>query len=582
MRPAISTRLFFVAVTFICAGLSVFSSATDAQAKPENSKALLVADQPLSFEPNRGQASPDANFIVRAPGLSIALRPSGLDLHLGNASVNSATLGVNFVGGNVGAKATSSDRKESYTNYILGNDPAHWFTHIPNFGRVTYQSVYPGVDVVYYGNRERLEHDFLISPATDYHVIRMRLNGSQDLQLQPDGSIKVIFPEGDLTFDKPEVYQSIHGQKNILDGRYVILAKNEFGFEIADYDHSKPLVIDPVLSYSTYLSDLSVVVSGVATDAAGDTFVTGLAFAPSFPTTPGAFQTTCKSCPNNPDVFITKVNATGTELVYSTFLGGSDYDQPFGIAVDQNGNAIVAGYTQSVDFPVKNSVMTPVTNTGTRLAFITSVSPDGSALNYSSVLGGDGSTPGPTTMVGGVAVDTNGNAYISGTTDSPAFPVTALNVVRPPAGSDVVFVAKFLTTGALGYSSLLGDVSPQNGGGGLIGLAGIAADSAGGAYITGAGGTLWPTTSGAFQTTIPGTMPFAAPLFVTKLSPDGSSVVYSTFLGDGGQPTGITVNGTGEAFVTGIFPSSNFPTTMNAYQRTIPANSCCASFVTTI
>jgi Abnormal spindle-like microcephaly-assoc'd, ASPM-SPD-2-Hydin/Beta-propeller repeat len=580
MGRILSCRCFaIVARSILLATLCACVIPARAQKKPEGSKAVLMANQPISFEPNRGQANAPANFVVRAPGLAVSLRATGLDLLLDGDAGEAARLGMSFVASDAAAEVVGSELQESYTNYILGNDPAKWLAHIPNFGRVTYRGIYPGVDIAYYGNREQLEHDFIVAPNADYRLIRIRLNGQEHLKLQADGSLKVVFPGGNLSFGRPDVYQSIGGEKVAVSGRYVLISKNEIRFEIGRYDRSEPLVIDPILTYSTFLADMSLGVSSVATDAAGDTFVTGIASSSSFPTTTGAFQTTCKSCPNFPDVFITKMNPAGTGLVYSTYLGGSSYDQPFGIAVDQNGNAIVAGYTQSTDFPLKNPVMTAVTNTGTQLGFITSLTADGSALNYSSVLGGNGTANGSTTSVGGVAVDTNGNAYISGTTDSAAYPVTTLDVVTPAYPNNVVFLTKFLPSGAIGYSALLGDVSPTNGGGGPIGVMGIAVDSTGSAYITGAGGTLWPTTSGAFQTSIPGAMPYAAP-FVTKLSPDGSSVDYSTFLGDTGQPTGITVNGTGEAFVTGIFPSSNFPTTTNAYQKTIPASSCCASFVT--
>jgi len=468
----------------------------------------------------------------------------------------------------------------SYSNYILGNDPSRWLSRIPNFGRVTYESIYPGVDVAFYGNRERLEHDFVVAPGADYHVIRVRLNGLRDLELQADGNLKLSLPDGDLSFGKPEVYQLRAGKKEFLRGRYVLLSKNEFGFEVTDYDRSRSLVIDPILTYSTYLANLSVVVSGVATDAEGDTFVTGLTFYSSFPVTSGAYQASCNSCPSAPEVYIAKVNASGTGLVYSTYLGGSSYNQPFGIAVDNNGNAVVTGSTQSTDFPVKNPVMTVNTGPASQYAFITSLSADGTSLNYSSVMGGAAEAGGySVSNVGGVAVDVNGNAYISGTTNSPAFPVTALNLVTPAAGNNVVFVSKFLPTGSLGYSALLGDVTPQNPGAGPNGVMELAVDGLGSAYIAGVGGSLWPTTTGAYQTAIPGTAPYAAP-FVAKLAPDASSLTYSTFLGDGGFPTAITVNSAGEAFVTGDYAPGDFPTTANAYQKTLGSGVCCVAFLT--
>ena len=578
-----------IAVAVLLFGLCTASRATG-QEPVITSGALALANLPINFEPNQGQARAPIRFVVRANNLNIGLRSSGVDLLLGNAKVDASKMSLNFVGADGNAEIIGSDLKTSYSNYILGAEPSRWLSHVPNFGRVTYTTVYPGISVVFHGNGRQLEHDFVIQPGADHRLIRVRVEGPKRIQIQTDGSLRLAFPDGDLIFEKPEAFQNLAGNKSVVPSRFVLLNEKEFGFSVAEYDHTKTLIIDPILTYSTYLADLALVMSGVATDAAGDTFLTGLVFSSSFPVTPSAFQTACKSCGSSiqqPDVFITKINATGTALVYSTFLGGSDYDQPYGIAVDAIGNAVVAGRTASTDFPTKNPIPVGTPGNGTFYGFITSLSPDGSTLNYSSVLGG-GAQPfqSSDTIVGGVTLDANGNAYVSGTTDSPVFPTTtgALNMVKPGYPENVVFVSKFLSSGALGYSALLGDTSPQNGGGGPIGVFGIAVDAGGSAYITGSSGTLWPTTNGAFQTTIPGTNQYAAP-FVTKLSPDGSSLAYSTFLGDGGYPTGITVKrASGEAFVTGQYSGNstgnNFPTTSSAYQKSIGNSACCASFFT--
>jgi hypothetical protein len=571
--------------------LLVTAGSTWSQEGRKEPNAVALTNLPVSFEPNQGQAEPPARFVVRTRDLNVALRPLGMDLLLGNRKGEGSRLGLQFVGADPNADLVASDARASYSNYILGSVPSRWLSHVPNFGRVAYNRIYPGVDVLFYGNGRQLEHDFVVAPGADYRLIRIRIDGPEQIELQTDGSLKLAFPGGDLIFEKPVVYQFVAGTKRVRQGHFVLLGKREFGFAVGDYDRTKTLIIDPVLSYSTYLADLSLDVAGVATDAAGDTFLTGLVFSSNFPVTPGAYQPTCKSCGSSnvaPDVFITKINASGTGLVYSTFLGGTDYDQPFGIAVDAAGNAVVVGRTQSTDFPVKNPIGVGSSGNGSFYGFISSLSADGSKLNYSSVLGG-GAQPfqSSTTLVGGVALDTSGNAYISGTTDSPVFPTTvgALHMVTPGYPNNVVFVSKFLTTGSLGYSALLGDTSPQNGGGGQIGVFGVAADAAGSAYITGTSGTLWPTTSGAFQTTIPGATPYAT-TFVTKLSPDASSLAYSTFLGDGGASTAITVkSSTGEAFVTGNYAGNsttgnNFPTTPNAYEKTIGKNGCCASYFT--
>jgi hypothetical protein len=581
VRSALILALWFVA--------TIIGSPAWSQERLHTQKTATITNLSVGFEPNEGQAEPPARFIAHSRNVNVSLRPMGVDLLLASQKGKASTLSLNFVGGSPSANLVASDEQASYSNYLLGADPSKWLRHIPNFGHVTYRGLYPGVDAIFYGNGARLEHDFIVESGGDYRLIRIRVDGPRQIRLQTDGSLKLLFPGGELIFEKPQVYQLYEGSKTVRHGRFVLLSKREFGFAIGEYDRTKPLIIDPVLSYSTYLADLSVVVAGVATDATGDTFLTGLVFSPNFPVTPGAYQTTCKSCGGSiqqPDVFVSKINASGTALVYSTFLGGSDYDQPYGIAVDAAGSTVVVGRTQSTDFPTKNPISVGTSGNGTSYGFVSSLSFDGSALNYSSILGG-GAQPfqSSTTTVGGVALDSNGNAYITGTTDSPVFPTTpgALKLTTPGYPNNVVFVGKFLTTGNLGYSALLGDTSPQNGGGGPIGVFGIAADATGSAYITGSSGTLWPTTNGSFQTSIPGTRPYAAP-FVTKLSPTGSSLAYSTFLGDGGYATAISVKSTtGEAFVTGQYSGNssgnNFPTTSNAYQPSI-GNACCASFFT--
>jgi hypothetical protein len=583
-RSVVSARLILAITAFL-----ITASLTRSQDRRNVPKAIELNNLPISFEPNEGQADLPAQFVARTTNLAVSLRSRGMDLLLADSKRESSRLRLDFVDANPNADLVALDEKASYTNYILGSDPSQWRSHVPNFGRVTYTGIYPGVDAIFYGNGRQLEHDFIVAPGADYRRIRIRVEGPEHIQLEPDGRLRLSFPDGELVFEKPEVYQLHMDTRTIRQGRFVLLGQKEFGFSVGDYDRTKPLVIDPILSYSSYLANLSVNVAGVATDAAGDTFLTGLVFSSNFPVTSNAFQKTCNACGvanPGPNVFITKINASGAGLVYSTFLGGSVYDQPFGIAVDANGNAVVAGRTESLDFPVKNPIAVGTAGNGSFYGFISSLSPDGSMLNFSSILGG-GSQPfqSSDTIVGGVALDVNGNAYISGTTDSPVYPTTAgaLKLVTPAYPMTVAFVSKFLTAGNLGYSALLGDTSPQNGGGGPIGVFGIAVDAAGSTYLTGSSGTLWPTTVGAFQTTIPGASPYAAP-FVAKLSADGSSLGYSTFLGDGGYSTAITVKASsGEAFVTGQYSGSsagnNFPTTANAYEKSI-GNGCCASFFT--
>jgi hypothetical protein len=540
-----------------------------------------VSRTEIEFEPNRGQSPPDVLFLARAGDTMLRLRSHGMDLLLRSANAQRTGLQLNFLASTPATQVSASDVKDGVSNYFLGNAPATWQTHIPHFGRIRYAQLYPGIDTVFYGKDQQLEYDFVVAPGSDYRQIRMGFGGADRISLVEDGSLHLASGGHDISFRAPHIYQWFKGKKQSCKGGFVLLANSEVRFRIMSYDRSQPLIIDPVLRFSTFIdNNTSGGPAAVTTDAAGNTYLTGLTFSSNYPTSAGAFQKACNSCDGEkPDVFVTKLNASGTGILYSTFLGGSDYDQPSGIVVDKNGDAIITGHTQSPDFPIKHSIPFGFTGVSIDLGFVTSLAPDGSSLNYSSLLGGAASPgQGTETEATSIAVDSAGNAYVSGQTESPFFPVTkgALNNAAPAYPNSIVFVTKFLPTGALGYSALVGDPSPQNGGGGLIGVSAIQVDASGSAYIAGQAGSLWPTTTGAYQPQIGGPAPYAAP-FVTKLSPDASSLTYSTFVGNG-NVTGLAVNGSGDAWITGSPNGPNFPTTTNAYKRTEPSSNCCIPF----
>jgi hypothetical protein len=573
-----SSRLNLAFITVLLS-LSVLSSA---QVTPTKER-LSIAELPIQFEPNYGQADAASRFVAHLPTMELILRAREFDLYMARSASRWESLSVQFVNANEEAVLSGADLRTSKTNYLLGANPSRWHTHIPNFGRVTYSGLYPGIDAVFYGTGQRLEHDFIVSPDADYRAIRMRLSGSEGIDLQTDGQLRIKLPSGELFFAQPNVYQTVGKSRHKLSGSFAIVGRDEIAFQIGPYDHSIPLVIDPVLTYSTFLANYSISMSAIATDSAGSAYLTGVTNWPNFPVTLGAFQTTCNTCPNGNTVFVTKFTPDGTALVYSTFLGGTDSDGSSGIAVDSNGNAIVVGSTGASGFPLKNPIAHGYVGFGVTLGFITSLSVDGSALNYSSILGGSAQAgQSSESGVNAIVLDGNGTAYITGGTDSPAFPVTpgAYNQGPPAYPETIAFVMKFPSVGSLAYSSLIGNVfpPPEDSGYGFIGISGIAVDTAGSAYITGSAGTLWPTTPGAYQTQIPGTTPWTAP-FVTKLSPDASSLTYSTFLGPSGQASGITVDGNGEAIVSGFSAPSGFPTTGNAYEPSIPAGACCPSYL---
>jgi hypothetical protein len=530
---------------------------------------------PLTFEENKGQAPQQYLFLSRHNQIEAMFLPNGVDFSLPQTKNRSQHLGLRLVGSNAKTRIRSFVQAEGRSNYLLGSDPSRWIQGVPNYSRLKYEGVYSDIDLIFYGNSDKLEHDFQLAAGADPSRIAFEFEGVRKASLSKEGDLQLHLDEGVLVLDKPVAYQMTSTGRNVVDAAYVIGRNGAIQFKIGRYDHTLPLVIDPALSYSTYLDKLSLDVTAIAVDGAGSTYIAGYTFSSSYPATAGAFQSVCTACPNGPTVFVTKLNSTGTAEVYSTFIGGSSYNQPFGLAVDANGNAVVVGYTQSTNFPVKNPIGSGTVSNGTQFGFISSLSPDGSTLNYSSLLGG-GSQPfqGSTTIANAVAIDASGNAYVTGTTDSPVFPTTpgALNSGTPQYPASIAFVSKFVPTGTLAYSALIGNVEPQNGGAGLIGVEAIAVDPQGSAYITGGAGTLWPTTANAYATQIPGSTPFRG-VFVTKLFPDASSLSYSTFLGTGGG-TGIVLDSNLDAIVTGGADTPSFPVTSNAYLPTM--KDCCA------
>jgi hypothetical protein len=452
----------------------------------------------------------------------------------------------------------------SETHYLIGSRSAEWRTHVANYGRIRYNGLYPGIDAVFYGNADRLEHDFIVSPGTDYQQISMRFSSRAHASVDRNGDLIIDLPDGEVRMHRPTIYQDGSTGREYVDGGFRVRRDGEIGFRVGRYDTSRALVIDPILSFSTYLASTFSEENFIATDSAGATYVSGTGEL-GYPVTPRAFAG-CSLCASNQVVtYISKYSADGKTLVYSTLLGGSSGSQPAGIGVDTNGNAVVAGSTGSTDFPTKNG-QSIGTNLNTTFAFVTSLSADGSSLNYSTLLGGSTGQGSTSTQALTLKVDPAGDAYVSGLTDSGAFPLTpgALHQATPGYPEFIVFLSKFTPGGTLVYSGIVGDATPQNGGGGPIGVSNIAVDGSGSVYLTGQAGSLWPVTSGAYQQQIAGTAPYDAP-FVTKVSPDGASLNYSTFFGSAYQVDGIAVLANGNVWLTGW---GTVPVTSDAYQST--------------
>ena len=576
---------------------------------------------PLSFEANVGQANRSVKFVSRGNGYGLFLtrKVAVLALRKGGCSVSASSVTetvasptrketlrrgeapcmsdpdvvrMRLVGADrMTASPVGEGRLPGNANYFIGNDPSKWRTGVPTYSKVRYRSVYPGVDLVYYGNQSQLEYDFVVFPGADPRPIRLRLSGVKELRLEPDGDLLVAAADGALTFHKPVMYQLIEGQQKAVEGSFALLANHSVGFKLGSYDRDKPLVIDPVLVYSTYLGGSGIFDEGdganaVAVDTEGNVYVTGYTYSTDFPVTTGAIQTTNNGetnqyKPNN--AFITKLNSTATALVYSTYLGGSGAASYFGdtanaIAIDGSGSAYVAGQTYSTNFPVTEGAFQTVNHAAASTGqasngFITKLNPTGSGLVYSTYLGGSQNEDGEVEGVNGLAVDSSGNVYVAGTTGSSDFPIMqgSFQTSYTPAASNA-FVTKLNATGSdLIYSTFLG------GNIGSFGLA-IALDSSNDAYVTGSSfSTNFPVTQGAYQPTNHFSAYQTADAFVTKLNPTGSALVYSTYLGGSGGSSGgdsgnaIVVDGSGNVYVAGNTNSSNFPTTSGAFQTAEPA-----------
>ena len=554
-----SLRLFCVAIAFL------FLSGTLPAAVLHNQAAL-----PLLFEKNQGQLPASAQYLVHQGRIQTVFRENAIEFSFAGSGGSAQHLEMQFPSHGPSSRLEALGESMAISNYLLGADSARWITGIPNYASLQYQSIYPGIDLIFYGDNALLEHDFRLAPFADVSQVAFRIQGAEDVSITSNGDIAIRLARGVLTMNKPVAYQESPEGRQSVAAEFAIDGNRNIGFRLGVYDRNMPLVIDPALSFATFLDTGSDYVMGVTTDSSGATYIVGETFSTSFPVTPGAFQTRCAACSSDWGVaFVTKLNATGTAQVFSTFLGGSNGDtQPNGgIAVDGSGNVVVTGETMATDFPVKNPV-SPATTSG---GFVVSLTADGSALNYSSLL--------PIDFLGWGWVTTNaaGDAFVTGTTDSSSFPVTvgAYTSGTPQYPEDIAFVSKFTPSGALAYSALIGDTEPETGGGGFIGARSIAVDAQGSAYLAGAAGTLWPTTSGAYLTQLPGTNNYRG-AFITKLSPDGSKLAYSTFLAVGGAVS-IAVDAQGRAFVTGVPDQpATFPVTSNAF---LPSTQDCCAFM---
>jgi hypothetical protein len=625
-------RMLFAVL--VVASVSPAQQPTTAQAPSHSvSGSAIYGRLPLTFEANQGQTSSQVNFLSRGKGYTAFLTTGGMVLTLRPTvakprlapSLQSTTLTFRLVGANKNPVAVGEEMQPGRVNYFIGNDPAQWRTKVPTYAKVRYKNVYPGIDLIYYGNHQQLEYDFSVSPGSDPRMIQFEIQGAAEVRLDPDGNLVLTTTAGDLHFQSPIVYQESNGQRIPVDGGYAMKDATHIGFEVTHYDSSKPLVIDPVLLYSTYLGGSGTnQPTGIAVDNSGNVYVTGFTDSADFPLAnlgtlpPGidhvfvakldasgsnliyadyiggnsqdygyalgldsaneVYVTGSTQSSNFPTVqayqggqpgpfsgFVTKISADGSSLLYSTYLGGNTFDLASSIAIDALNEVHIAGFTMSTNFPVANAYQSQAlaNQDGYGIyGFLTKFSTDGSSLVYSTYFAGNNNTSqAPFSLISAVALDSNGNAYVTGATSTSNFPVTSgayLQSNTAPASNNIGFVSKFGTSGNLDYSTYFYGSS-----GSPVGINSIAVDSSGSAYVAGTAtsdGTFPITSTSICDPNVWGSACGTA--FVTKFDATGSTLLYSTFLGpnNSATPLSIALDADNDAYVAASTSSSTFGT----------------------
>jgi hypothetical protein len=522
---------------------------------------------PLRFEPNQGQSSSDAKFLAQGRGFSALFKENRAEFMFAGHTGISDLLHVTLLNASKNAVVSGEKRLPGTVNYFIGNNRDKWHSAVPTFECLRYTSVYPGTDLIYYGNKGKLEFDFQLSPGAAPSQIQLHFESTKSLRIDGKGDLIVTASDGHISFQKPIIYQPAEGgRKDIVAGYFKILENDTVGFAVAEYDHTRPLIIDPILNYSTYIGAYAEPTS-IAVDQNGEAYIAGWTIV-DFLTTPGSYQPGSVQCSStDPCPFVAKFNNTGTALLYSTVLAGSGANSANGIALDTNGDAFIVGSTSSTDFPITPGALQTKNNASQTTGFVTELNSAGTSLVYSTYLGGSTST-----YINQVAIDASENAYLTGTTYDTDFPTTpgayqTAAVTKVPVGWNSAFIAKLSPAGtALIYSTYLG-------GSGSDAANAIAVDSAGEAYVGGNTTSKdFPVTPGAIQSAITKTSSFYTETgFVTKLNASGSALVYSTYLGGNAADSlnAIALDSNGDAYVTGSTTSPDFPITTGAFQSKI-------------
>jgi hypothetical protein len=635
---ALCAVFFFAALVAIAHRPAVASRKPDASIATRSRAMNNFAQLPLGFEPNQGQLESGINFAARGGGFEAFLDPAGATLIVGAPALKTAIPGkhqsagqparlqlaqirMSLLGASDESRPQPEERLPGVVNYYRGRDRTKWHRDVPTYQRVKYADVYRGIDLAYYGNHGSFEFDFDLKPGADANQIALAVSGLERAELTSDGAALLKTAKGDLMLKRPVAYQQIDGERRSVQAGYRIVAASNrshatrIAIALGEYDHSRALTIDPVLLFSTFFGGTTTEITAAALDSSGDVYVTGFAFdcstCTNFPTTTGpifagdvdafiseisdagslvystliggnnfdegkalavdgggnayltgvTFSTDFpetigpSTAPGNGDAFVAKFGTSGA-VTWATYLGGSEFDEPFSLAIPQgcpsNCNAYIAGHTGSSNFPGASGF------TGEDDGFVTEMNANGSSPPvYTTLLAGN---IGPTgansglTFATGIAVDSNGIAFVAGGTDATDFPKT----VGPAlTGATDAFAAKLNAGGSVSFARLLGgsDFDEAEG----IAIQPNCTEPCS-AYVDGVTfSSNFPTTGGALQTALTG----PAAEFITELSGDGSTTTYSTLLGPSDAPLfaeigGIAVDTAGQAFVIGATASSSF------------------------
>jgi len=528
---------------------------------PQEQKAISenFGQLPLHFEVNKGQAAQDVCFISRSGGRALLLKQNETQLVLQNKKNKQPdVLKMKLANANDNPTVEGLDELVGRTNYFISNDETKWKKDIPTYKRVKYSNVYDGVDLIYYGNQRELEYDFIVAPNTNPDVIKLKFENAKDITIDANGDLILKVGNHTIRQHPPVTYQEINGRRKEIQSNYRIAkiksairwsqSAIEVGFAVADYDKTVPLIIDPVISFSTLLGgsagdDFFTIEAGfsITSDASGNVYVAGITPSADFPRL-NPYQA---NSGGSYDAFITKLNPTGTTLLYSTFFGGNDEDRIYSIALGATNEIFVAGFTYSTNFPTKTPFQ--ANNRGLNDGFIAKFTSSGE-LSYSTYIGGAGQD-----SANFIKNEGSNIVAFAGSTSSGDFPV--MNAIQPnnAGGTDFIAGKLNLSNNTLIFSTYLGGALNES----MIFSAG-ALDSSGNIYVGGVSNSSnYPTTPNAFQTEHNG----SDDVVVTKINPTGNSLVYSTYIGGNliDSADALAVDSNGNAHVTGFTRSANYP-----------------------